>query len=67
MKLITDLFTERDGSSWCIGRVMGFGATCVMVYKFALAGAADFANFAGGVAALIAAIGFKNMSERDHP
>jgi hypothetical protein len=64
VKFITDLLTERDGISWCVGRVVGFAGACVMCYKFVLAGTADFANFAGGLAAIIAAIGFKNISER---
>jgi hypothetical protein len=63
-KFITDLFTERDGTSWCIGRIIGAGGAGVMLYKFALATTPDFANFAGGLAAIIASIGFKNMGER---
>ena len=64
MKFLTDLFTERDGTSWCIGRIIGAAGASVMCYRFATAGGADFANFAGGLAAIIASIGFKNISER---
>lgn len=64
MKFITDLFTERDGTSWCIGRVMGGAGAAVMCYKFVMTGSPDYASFAGGLAAIIAAIGFKNMGEK---
>lgn len=63
-KLITDWFTERDGTSWCIGRAMAAAAFASMIFKFIQASSADFQGFAIGVAAVIAAVAGKNYSER---
>jgi len=67
MKLITDLFTERDGVSWCYVRIASVPVIGTMLYKFIVAtGAPDYQGFAVGVAAVFASIAFKNQSERDH-
>ena len=66
MNFIKNLFTERDGVSWCIGRVMGAAAIIEMMVKFSDVNHVDYQGFAIGVAALIAAIAAKNLSERDN-
>jgi|WetSurMetagenome_2_1015567.scaffolds.fasta_scaffold493339_2 hypothetical protein len=63
-KLITDWFTENDGTSWCIGRAMGFVAFGVASYKFIIAATADFIGFGTLTATIIAAVAAKNFSER---
>ena len=63
-KLIIDWFTENDGTSWCIGRAIGFTAAAEMLYKFIVTSAVDYISFSGGIAAIIAAIAAKNFSER---
>ena len=65
MKFITDLFTERDGTSFCIGRVLGAAAIVEMMVKFADVAHVDYQGFAIGVAALIAALAAKNYSEKE--
>jgi hypothetical protein len=66
MKLVTDLFTERDGVSWCYVRIASLPILGTMLYKFIVAGTADYQGFALGVAAIFASIAFKNQSEKDH-
>ena len=65
LQVIKDCFTERDGVSWCWARIASAPALGAMIYKFTMASPPDYANFAGGFAAVMAAIAFKNMSERD--
>ena len=65
MNFIKQLFTERDGVNWCIGRVLGGAAIIEMMVKFADVSHVDYQGFAVGVAALIAAIAAKNYSEKD--
>ena len=62
-KFLNDLFTEYDGTSFCVGRVIGFAAFCTMDYKFIVASTTDYISFAGGVSAIIAAVAYKNYTE----
>jgi len=64
MKFLQDLFTERDGVSFCIGRVLGGAAIIEMMVKFADINHVDYQSFAIGVAALIGALAAKNYSEK---
>jgi hypothetical protein len=64
-KFIKDLFTEDDGQSWCLVRVVMFIGACVMIYKLiVLSSGVDFQNFGIGLASMGAAIAGKNLSER---
>lgn len=64
LKFLTDCFTERDGTSWCMGRSIGFLAFAEMMYKFFQSSSVDFQGFAIGVSSIIAAVAAKNFSER---
>lgn len=68
-KLIQDWFTERDGVSWCLARGMGAGAFVEVCIQFGRLPIDQIINgiqvFCLGVSGIIAAIGFKNISERD--
>jgi len=63
-KFFKDLFTERDGVSWCLGRVMAAAAFGEMSYKFLTGSNLDWQSFAIGVSALIASVAAKNYSEK---
>jgi hypothetical protein len=63
-KLIIDMFTEDDGVSWCIGRIMGFMAFLTLLEQFVRLGDKDWQSFGISVASLIAAVAAKNWSER---
>ena len=65
MKVITDCFTERDGTSWCLLRIAAMPILASMTYKFIISGSPDYQAFAIGIAAIFASIGFKNITERD--
>lgn len=65
MNFIKNLFTERDGVSWCFVRISSAPILLEMMYKFYNATSPVFQDFAVGVAAIFASIGFKNISERD--
>ena len=66
IKFITDLFTERDDTTWCVGRILGSAAIIEMMVKFANVNHVDYIGFATGIAALIAAIAVKNYSEKEN-
>jgi len=63
-KLITDWFTENDGSSWCIGRAMGAVAFLALLEQFIRLGDKDWQSFGISVSTIIAAVAAKNWSER---
>lgn len=69
MKVIRDWFTERDGASWCIGRAMGGAAFVELTVQFGRLPldqiASGIQTFCIGVAAIIAAVGFKNIGEKE--
>jgi len=66
MKLIQDCFTERNGTSWCYVRIGSVPVLVSMLYKFIMAtGAPDYQGFAVGIAAIFAAIAFKNQGEQN--
>lgn len=64
MKFLQDLFTERDGVSFCLGRIAGAAAIIEMIIKFADVTHVDYTGFAQGVAMIIAAIAAKNYTEK---
>lgn len=64
IKLFKDLFTERDGVSYCLGRFIAFAAAVEMIYKFTDSSHIDYQGFAVGICAIIASIAAKNMSEK---
>jgi site-specific recombinase len=61
-----DLFTERDGVSFCIGRILGAAAIVEMIVKFSDVNHVDYSAFAQGVAIIVGAIAVKNFSEKDN-
>jgi hypothetical protein len=66
-KIIKDCFTERDGVSWCWVRFAMTGSFLALTWGFLhdpsrIQHLQDYGVAAG---ALAAAVGFKNMSERD--
>jgi len=62
-KVITDIFTERDGASWDAGRVLGVVAGMVATFRFGRDGG-SLQDFGVCIAAIIAAIAAKNASEK---
>jgi hypothetical protein len=64
-KVPRDTFTERDGKSYCIGRFIGAGAWAAATYAFLKAPTPDFIGYSAAVGAIISAVAFKNISERD--
>jgi hypothetical protein len=64
IKVIHDCFTERDNATWCWVRISSLPTLGTMLYKFVITGSPDYQNFAIGVAAIMAAVAFKNQSEK---
>jgi len=64
-KFLVDWFTEWDGVSWCIGRLIGAASACAGIYRFLSAsGAPDYQGFGVLVGGIILAIAGKNLSEK---
>lgn len=74
-KVFKDSFTERDGQSYCAGRIFGAtvggGASVACVIKFLQSSTPDFIAFGTAVTAIITAvvgtIAAKNLTERGGP
>jgi hypothetical protein len=56
-------FTENDGTSWCVVRIMGGIAGIEMMVRYYLFAVPDHSNFGIGISAILAAIAAKNFSE----
>ena len=65
-KFVKDQLTERDGTSFCLGRFVGAGAAVTTIHKFlTVSGTPDYVGFGTCIAAIIAAIAAKNFSEKE--
>lgn len=62
--LIKNLFTENDGKSWDVNRIMGFIAFCVLTIKFL---PTEFAHsamvYGGSVASILGALAAHKFME----
>jgi hypothetical protein len=59
-----NILTERDNSTVCAYRVIGFLAGIEMLAKFIFVANPQFQDFAEGIAAIGVAIAAKNWSEK---
>jgi hypothetical protein len=66
-KVFTDCFTERDGVSWCWVRFTATGGCLTLTWAFIHdpSRIQHLQDYGIAVGALAAAVGFKNISERD--
>jgi len=61
---VKQAFTENDGVSWCLVRLIGGIAVVPMIYKFVMATVPDYSGFGLGIAAICGAIAAKNFTEQ---
>jgi len=69
MRLLKDLMTERDGASFCIVRLIGAGGGLASISAFlrhtdAATFAANVQGFGIALGSIMAAVAFKNLSEK---
>lgn len=62
-EILHHLTTARDGISYSLTKLLGISATGVMCYKFLIDESSDYIGFAGGVAAIMAAMAAKYYVE----
>lgn len=62
-KLLSHWLTARDGESYSFTKLIIGSAAGAMVYKFCESATPDYINFAGGIAALAAALAAKYYFE----
>ena len=58
-ELLKHWMTARDGVSWSLTKLFGVSGVVAMSYKFWQAPNPDYIAFAGGIAAIIAALAAK--------
>jgi hypothetical protein len=62
---LTDIFTERDGETYCGFRIIAYAAAIIMGYKFVIStGIPDYTSFAYGIGAIGLSVAGKNLSEK---
>jgi hypothetical protein len=64
IQFFKNILTERDNSTICAYRVIGFIAGVEMLAKFMFVTNPQFQDFAEGIAAIGVAIAAKNWSEK---
>ena len=64
IQFFKNILTERDNSTICAYRVIGFIAGIEMLAKFIFVANPQFQDFAEGIAAIGIAIAAKNWSEK---
>ena len=67
LKIFRDCFTERDGVSWCWVRFSAAGVQGTLTWAFVHdpLRIQHLQDYGLAMAAIMAAVGFKNASERD--
>ena len=64
MKLLKDIFTSRDNSTFSMSKLIAIGAACGMIFEFLKTGSVDFQGFGIGVASVIGALAAKSFTDK---
>lgn len=62
-KYLSNILTAKDNATFSLTKLIGLSGFGSMVYEFIARASVDFIGFAGGVAAIIAALAAKHATE----